>query len=198
MKERGKTLWLLANTRILTNNSCLQAVLDLNANESKDTAGKQNRKFKKEEGGLFMFTVNSRTELYQMLKKFHYGKKSESDNMFASQYALVSCNGEKAYPMYFMEFEGAYFESPCEIMKTYIGDNVEGFIKDMMSMFEIHDENEEKELEAFIRMTIRDNFYYGIENFQTSPFITFPCEVVKFMSEDEVVDFLIGEENKHE
>lgn len=142
------------------------------------------------------FKARSREELNTRLKEIRYGERREEENPFACQYALISFEIGKEQLVYFTQLNGMFFESPCELMKTKMQVPREEFIDRTLSIRYCHlDSGTRRLLKEFMEETMDGNYYYGIENPQTIPFIEFPCTVKRILSEREAVDYLRGKEN---
>lgn len=137
------------------------------------------------------FTANTRQELYDKLSESNYN----CDNDICSEYALVSYNEDGkdfTVPMYFMGYDGAFFESPCDLYKTeFTGDAkeyIESYVKDLYEFDEVFTL---EKIVGYEMSLVRGNTHYEIENFQCSPFLPMPCKVLCFMNDSEVLDYIL-------
>ena len=134
-----------------------------------------------------MTVIKSREELYDYLNKVDIESKRETS--LSSVYFLVEQNG-KDEAIYFMSYNGVYFESPCELHSWEMKDtDLDSYVLDMYMNESF---NEAYELEKLMQ---RDNMHYEIDCPQTGPFLKMPCKIKGLLSESECLDFLLKERN---
>lgn len=129
---------------------------------------------------------NTKQELYDYLNNFDFtSKKSNKDGGLSSVYFLVEFDGE-ILPVYFMPFEGSWFESPCYLHKFLLKDEeLINYVR------ERYGEDWSITCYEYERMFQKDNWHYEIECLQCEPFLPDKTKIIKPLSEEECLDWLL-------
>ena len=131
--------------------------------------------------------INSREELYKWLSEIDTSHKKETS--LSSVYHLIEFN-KHIEPMYFMHYNGAYFESPCMLRWYNIKDSeLENYVRDM------YEQDAFKEALEFEKTMQRGDKHYEIDNPQCSPFLPDKIKILDILSESECLDWLIKNSN---
>lgn len=128
---------------------------------------------------------NNREELNTYLNSFDFD--STGRTAYSNVYFLVRWDGHEE-PLYFFDYMGAWFESDCELSCASIGEC--GLDVYLHELYEDVDEiliSHEKDM-------CREGMHYEIISCQGLPFIEFPCEIVRHMTETELLDYLLEDE----
>ncbi len=129
----------------------------------------------------------NREELYKFLNEFDWNSKKETE--LSSVYFLIKEDDGYVEPLHFMSFEGAYFESPCDLHEYPMKDEeLEDFVRDMYE-----EDAFEKALE-YEKLFQRDGIHYDIDNPQVSPFLKENFELLDVFSETECLNWLLQKE----
>lgn len=130
-----------------------------------------------------LLKINNRKELYDYLSKVDVSEKQETG--MSSVYFLVTYNG-KTEPLYFMPYEGSYFESVCELHQFEMReDELEQLVKELYLP-----EAYEKALD-FEKTMFIDGIRYEINNPQCVPFLPEVIDDIKPISETECVKWIL-------
>ena len=127
--------------------------------------------------------LNSRKELYEYLESVDW--ESKRDCSWSSVYFLISYD-EHTEAIHFMHYEDSWFESSCVLRGFPLPDNKlreyveERYIEKLW--------NEAHKYESVFQ---KDNYHFEIDNPQCFPFLPEEVEVVKVMSEEECLEWLI-------
>lgn len=129
--------------------------------------------------------LNTREELNAYLNSFDFDSAGRTE--YSNVYFLVrwECHEE---PLYFFYYMGAWFESDCELSCTSIGEC--GLDEYLRELYEDVDEG----LISHEKDMCRAGMHYEILSYQCLPFIEFPCEIVRHMTETELLDYLLEDE----
>lgn len=151
----------------------------------------------------------TKEDIYDFLRKNHY---NESRNI-SSDYVLLEYpdgdGGTITEATYFMPFQDVYFESPCMIGYTKIHDDgngldawIDSFVRDVYEVNPNDDDSVQdtgcrgyRELFDYTKSMIRGDCLYEIENFQTAPYLEFPCTIHRIMSEQETLQYILDRDN---
>lgn len=134
--------------------------------------------------------INSKEELNKYLDSIDWDEKR--DTPLSSVYFLVEFDNHQE-PLYFVPFEGWYFESPCCLNQWELkDDDLEEYVKEIYE-----DESFDESLNFEKTMQI-NGVHYEIYVPQCSPFLTMPCKIIKMMSETECLDWLLKKEKESE
>lgn len=132
--------------------------------------------------------INSRQELYEYLHSFN--SMAVKDFKFESVYFLVK-NGDHVWPIRFLLWDGACFESPCTLRQFPLSDaELPQYIEWMYGL------NCPQELREYEKMMQRDGVHYMIENFQCDPFLPEQIEILDAFSNRKCLDWLLSHSNK--
>lgn len=137
--------------------------------------------------------VDTRHQLYECLRNNGYGRKGTGD-----RYVLLRHGGFTEL-VHFMPFMDSFFESPCCLASYTFEGNPAEYVKEYVnSMYDMDGEAGDGYEDAFkYEMSmIRDGVHYSIENFQTSPYLGMPCEIIRIMDEQEALDWLVAEQRE--
>ena len=127
--------------------------------------------------------INNREELYKWLSGVDTSHKKETS--LSSVYYLVEFN-KHIEPMYFMHYNGAYFESPCMLREYNMNSiELEDYIK---GLYEAEHFDEALEYEKTLQ---RGDKHYEIDNPQCSPFLPKEIKILDILSESECLDWLL-------
>lgn len=130
----------------------------------------------------------NRQELYTYLDNFDFDSKKETT--ISSVYFLIRNGLHKPEPLYFMHYQGSWFESPCCLMKHQLDDDK---VKEYVD--EIYLDNEEKdEYYKFENLMQRDGWHYEIDCPQCLPFLENDIEILDVFTESECLNWLLKNE----
>lgn len=128
--------------------------------------------------------LNSKEALYAYLNTFDF--ESVRDCNLASVYFLVEYESH-IWPMHFVPFENAWFESPCSLRKFPLKDDeVANWV---MSTYEDDAFADAYELEKKMQ---KNDWHYSIENFQCAPFLPDKIRIVDVFSDVKCLDWILG------
>lgn len=128
--------------------------------------------------------IRNRKELYQYLNTVDWHSKKDSN--MSSVYFLITYNG-KTEPIYFMSYEGVYFESPCELHKFPMNEcEIDEYVKELYTK-----ESFQQALE-YEKAMHRGNWHYDIDCPQcAASFLPEKLDDIKMISESECLEWLI-------
>lgn len=127
---------------------------------------------------------NTKQELYDYLNNFDF--ESIKDNELSSVYFLVEFDGH-VEPIYFISFEGAWFESPCELFKISLNDNeLEHYIRSLYySDYWGIGYEYEKNMQ-------RNGWHYEIDCPQCFPFLPEKIKIIDVFSDIGCLNWLLN------
>lgn len=127
--------------------------------------------------------INSRQELYDYLNTFDFN--TIRDGHMSSIYFLVKYDSN-VWPMHFMQFKDAWFESPCTLEKFQLNDDaLEAFVTATYVDDAFDDAYE------FEKKMQKDGWHYSIENFQCSPFLPEKIKILDVFSDEKCLEWLL-------
>lgn len=130
---------------------------------------------------------NTKRELYNYLDNFDFD--SVKDTKLSSVYFLVEYDNH-IEPIYFTHFEDVWFESPCDLHKYPLEDDIVGeYVKDMYLIKSWGDAYEyEKTMQS-------NGYHYEIDCPQCSPFLPDKIKIVDVFSDEKCLDWLLNISN---
>lgn len=127
--------------------------------------------------------LNSRKELYEYLESVDW--KSKRDCSWSSVYFLISYD-EHTEAIHFMHYEDSWFESPCMLRGFPLDDDkLREYIEEQ------YIEKSWDEAYKYESVFQKDNYHFEIDNPQCFPFLPEKVEIIKVMSEEECLEWLI-------
>lgn len=127
--------------------------------------------------------INSRNELYKYLDNLDWNHKR--DTPLSSVYFLVTFN-KHTEPVYFTNFEDAYFESPCELHRFPIkSDEIEEYVR------ELYYEDSFNNALEYEKTMQRGEWHYDIDCPQCDLFLPEQLDNIEMISETECLDWLL-------
>ena len=127
--------------------------------------------------------INNRNELYDYLNNVDW--ESKRDTKLSSVYFLVTVDSHTE-PIHFMQYENAYFESPCDLHSfPLLEDELEDYVK------EVYEEIGTEYSLEFEKTMQRGSLHYDIDCPQCFPFFD-KIDNIVMISEKECLDWLIA------
>lgn len=117
--------------------------------------------------------IHNRQELYEYLRKE------------GSQYYLIKFD-DHIEPIYFFPYEGSYFESPCVLSRFPMKeDELEDYVH------ELYDEKYYEHGLAYEKTMQIGDMHYDLDCPQCTPFLPDELEIIKPMTEEECLHWII-------
>ena len=135
---------------------------------------------------MFTLVFETRDELYEYLNNVDFSKYKTSS--MSSVYFLVKYK-DGIEPLYFMPYEGVYFESPCCLMETFEEKYIEDYVKGT------YIKSARKEALKYEKSMCRNGMHYEIDCPQCAPFLKGPMQIIQILSEQECLDYLLNQRN---
>lgn len=133
-----------------------------------------------------MIKLNSKNELYEFLNNVDWNSKKDHD--WSSVYFLISFNNYTEM-IYFANYNGTWFESPCSLRGFPLQDNeLKKYVE------EIYSKKYWNEAYQYEQIFQKNNIHYEIDSPQCFPFLPENIEIIQIMSEKDCLNWLIKEE----
>lgn len=125
----------------------------------------------------------TRQDMYNYLDSLDFSEKKETE--MSSVYFLIKENGIEEM-VYFMPYNGSYFESPCMLREWQMKkEELRKYVEELYTK-----ESWDAAYEYEKLMQIDDN-HYEIDNFQCEPYLKENIEIIQMVSESECLQWLI-------